>query len=81
MYSSTPRWARRCELSSPIESGASGRAAGNSPEGGEGVAPQVSARGLEGGHLNAVGDVDCGFGAAFLGRDRQSGWRVKGIVP
>ena len=34
-----------------------------------------------GGRLNAVGDVDCGFGAAFLGRDHRNGWRVKGIVP
>ena len=34
-----------------------------------------------GGYFNAVGDVECGFGAAFLGRDHRNGWRVKGVVP
>ena len=32
-------------------------------------------------HVNAVGNVECGFGSAVLGRDHQNGWKVKGIVP
>ena len=58
------------------------------PEG-KGVIVQKAGRGLLlrclhmglGGHFNAVGDVECGFGAAFLGRDHRNGWGVKGIVP
>ena len=37
--------------------------------------------GLRGSCLSAVGGVDCGFGASFLGRDHRTDWGVKGIAP